>query len=117
MKPKGLLKIFWRAVDWLTRNPVALYALVLALSALPLLLFLNLAHRVLLRQVSARAFTSNEQFAGLAVDLVDDKILQAETLLQSFASRPSVDWVAASWIAHPRDHEPTSGLRAPGHYV
>ncbi|HXO39294.1 MAG TPA: response regulator [Candidatus Acidoferrum sp.] len=94
MKPKGLLKIFWRAVDWLTRNPVALYALVLALSALPLLLFLNLAHRVLLRQASARAFTSNEQFAGLAVDLVDDKILQAETLLQSFASRPSV---VAAW--------------------
>ena len=94
MKPKGLLRKFWRAVDWFTRNPVALYVLVLALSALPLLLFLNLAHRVLLRQASARAFTSNEQFAGLAVDLVDDKILQAETLLQSFASRPSL---VAAW--------------------
>ncbi|MCU1221375.1 MAG: hypothetical protein JWN42_2572 [Candidatus Angelobacter sp.] len=94
MKAKGLLRSFWRAVDWFTRNRVALYVLVLALSALPLLLFLHLAHRVLLRQGSERAFSSNEQFGALASGLVDDKLLQAETLLQSFASRPAV---LAAW--------------------
>src|SRR5712675_1010128 len=94
MKPKGLLRKFWRAVDWFTRNRVALYVLVLALSALPLLLFLHLAHRVLLRQGSERAVSSNEQFGALASGLIDDKLLQAETLLQSFASRPAV---LAAW--------------------
>lgn len=88
MKLKGVLPRFWRAVDWLTSSRVRLYLLVLALSALPLLLFLHLAHGVLLRQANERAFAGNGQIAGLAADLIDDQILQAETLLQSFARRP-----------------------------
>jgi PAS domain S-box-containing protein len=94
MKPKGILQSFWRTVDWFTRNRVALYILVLALSALPLLLFLHLAHRVLLRQASERAFIGNEQIATLAAEVIDDQIHQAETMLQSFASRPSL---LAAW--------------------
>lgn len=73
---------------------MALFILVLALSALPLLLFLHLAHRVLLRQASERAFTGNEQIATLAAEVIDDQVHQAETMLQSFASRPSL---LAAW--------------------
>jgi PAS domain S-box-containing protein len=94
MKPKGLLRKFWRAVDWFTRNRVALFILVLALSALPVVLLFQLAHRVLLRQASERAFTGNEQIATLAAEVIDDQVHQAETMLQSFASRPSL---LAAW--------------------
>src|ERR1700716_334527 len=94
MKPERIFQSFWRAVDWFTRNRVALFILVLALSALPVVLLFQLAHRVLLRQASERAFTGNEQIATLAAEVIDDQVHQAETMLQSFASRPSL---LAAW--------------------
>lgn len=75
---------------WITRSPFRLYTTVFALSALPLTLFLFLAHNLLVRQVNQKLVTQSVHTGDLIGNLISTHIQQNKTLLESFATRPDL---------------------------
>jgi PAS domain S-box-containing protein len=71
-------------------SPVRVYVTILALSALPLALFLVFAHNLLTRQVTKQVITQSTETGKLVCNLIDQEMDQRRLLLTAFSRRPNL---------------------------
>ncbi|MCU1286059.1 MAG: sensory transduction histidine kinase [Acidobacteriales bacterium] len=79
-----------RLSSWVKSSPFRIYLVTLALSALPLALFVFSAHQLLVHQVSSKIETQGIQSGNLIGNLIEQHMAESKLLLQSFATRPDL---------------------------
>ncbi|MGH9669059.1 MAG: cache domain-containing protein, partial [Terriglobales bacterium] len=79
---------FVRLSDWVLRNPVRFYVVLVVLTVLPTALFSYYADRMLSRQTEEQALNESTQIASLSAFFLEDHFRQKVTLLRSYATDP-----------------------------
>jgi PAS domain S-box-containing protein len=74
--------------DWILRNPVRFYVVLVLLAVLPTALFSYYADRMLSRQTEEQALNESTQVASLSASFLEDHFRQKVTLLRSYATDP-----------------------------
>lgn len=99
------LRLMISAGKSLKGSQLRTYAAVFALSALPLGLFLVLAHNLLLRQVNQKVASQGIQAGNLIGNLIEQHVNQDKSLLESIATRPDlIRSVQANDLARMQEH-------------